>query len=328
MTLDLKHPGARDVVRRLVEQADVVVQNFKVGVIDRLGFGYDTMREFNESIVYCSISGYGQEGPNATAAAYDPAIQAASGMMQVIGTPDSGPLRTGFPVVDMSTGLTAAIAIMGALYRRRETGDGQFLDVAMMDTAMSLVAYPFMQFQQTGQEPEQLGNGSQLRIPTADVFATGEGHLQVSALTERQIAALMETTGLSELLHDERFNNTEVRTKYSQEMRALLLQAFAAKSARQWEEELSAAGVPASAVLRLPEALEHEQQQYREFLQLTQPQGIAEPIRVFNAAYGASVDGPEILRPPPAVGEHTDAVLAEFGFSREEVEGLRAQQVL
>lgn len=328
MTLDLKHPRAAEVVRRLVSQADVVVQNFKVGVIDRLGFGYEAVRAINQSIVYCSISGYGQEGPNATAAAYDPAVQGASGLMQLIGTPDSGPLRTGFPLVDMSTGLTAAIAIMGALYRRRETGDGQFLDVAMMDSAMSLAAYPYMQFQQTGQEPERLGNGSQLRTPTADVLETGDGHIQITALTDRQIQALVETVGLPDLLADERFSTADVRTEHSEDMRALLLQAFASKSAREWESELAAAGVPASAVLRLPEALVHEQQQHRNFLQMTQPQGIAEPIRVFNAAYGATVDGPEIQRPPPAVGEHTNEVLAEFGFSQGEIDGLQADNAL
>jgi crotonobetainyl-CoA:carnitine CoA-transferase CaiB-like acyl-CoA transferase len=306
----------------------VFVQNFKVGVIDRLGFGYEALREVNKSLVYCSISGYGQEGPNATAAAYDPAVQSASGLMQLIGTPASGPLRTGFPLVDMSTGLTAAIAIMGALYRRRETGEGQYLDVSMMDSAMSLAAYPYMQYQQIGEEPERLGNASQLRIPTADVFETGNGHLQITALTERQIAGLMTTIGRSESLKDARFSTADARTKHNEEMRSLLVEAFATKSAREWEAELAAAGVPASAVLRLPEALAHEQQQYRNFQQLTQPQGIAEPIRVFNAAYGASVDGPEIQRPPPAVGEHTDELLAEFGFGQAEVATLRADNAV
>jgi crotonobetainyl-CoA:carnitine CoA-transferase CaiB-like acyl-CoA transferase len=328
MTLDLKNPLAKDVVRRLAHDADVVIQNFKVGVIERLGFGYDEVRKFNPNVVYCSISGYGQVGPNAGAAAYDPAIQSASGMMQLVGTDASGPLRTGFPLVDMATGLTGAIAIMGALYRRKETGRGQFLDVAMMDSAMALLAFPYMQFQQTGEEPERLGNGSQLKTPTADVFSTSVGHIQITALTDKQVGALLQTLGLTALLEDPRFANADQRSTHRHEMHALLEAQFKQRPAREWEKMLAANGVPASAVLTLPETLAHEQLQHRNFLQHLTPTGSDQPIRLFNAAYGASEDGPEVALPPPAVGEHTDAILSEAGFSDDEIAGLRAAKVI
>jgi CoA:oxalate CoA-transferase len=328
MTLDLKHPSAKDVVRRLIAGADVVVQNFKAGVIQRLGFGYEAVREFNPGIVYCSISGYGQVGPYAGAAAYDPAIQSASGMMQVIGTEESGPLRAGFPLVDMSTGLTGAIAIMGALYRRRETGLGQHLDVAMMDSAMSLLAFPYMQFQQTGEQPKRLGNGSALMSPTADVYSAAEGHIQVSALTEKQAEALLQTLGLSALLEDERFSNANARSTNRHAMAALLAAQFEQRPAREWEKMLSANGVPASTVLDFPGALSHEQLQHRNFLQHLQLTNSDSTLQVFNAAYGASEDGPEVSVPPPGVGEHTDAILSEAGFSSDEVSALRADKAI
>ena len=265
MTLNLKSAGAKDVVRRLVEQADVVVQNYKVGVMDRLGLSYDVVRGFNPSIVYCSISGYGQEGPRAEAPAYDPAVQSASGMMQLIGTADSGPLRTGFPLVDMSTGLTAAIAIMGALYRRKETGAGQHLDVAMLDSAMSLLAFSFMLYQQTGDEPELLGNQSQLRIPTADVYPAAEGFVQITALTDKQVSALCQVTGLAHLMDDPRFKDNKARGENREVMRQHFFEAFARKPALEWESLLGDAGVPSSAVLRIPEVLAQPQLAHRNF---------------------------------------------------------------
>ncbi|MCH9674149.1 MAG: CoA transferase, partial [Gammaproteobacteria bacterium] len=328
MTLNLKSPGAKDVVRRLVEQSDVVVQNFKVGVMDRLGLSYDAVREFNPGIVYCSISGYGQEGPRSRAPAYDPAVQSASGMMQLIGTGDSGPLRTGFPLVDMSTGLTAAIAIMGALYRRKETGAGQHLDVAMLDSAMSLLAFSFMLHQQTGDEPELLGNQSQLRIPTADVYPASEGFVQITALTDKQVIALCEAIGLSHLMDDPKYKNNDARAENRDEMRQHLLDAFAKKPASEWESILGEAQVPSSAVLRIPEVIAQPQLAHRNFLQSVLPQGFSTPLQVFNAAYGASEDGPAVTSPPPAVGEHTDEVLGEFGFSSSEVSALRADDVI
>ncbi|MEM7250938.1 MAG: CoA transferase [Pseudomonadota bacterium] len=328
MTLDLKNAEAASVVRRLVEQSDVVVQNYKVGVMRRLGLDYDAVREFNPSIIYCSISGYGQQGPRAEAPAYDPAVQSASGMMHLIGTAESGPLRTGFPLVDMTTGLTAAIAIMGALYRRRETGEGQHLDVAMLDSAMSLLAFSFMLYQQSGQEPELLGNQSQLRIPTADVFPTKDGFIQITALTDAQVSALCEALELGHLMRDPKFQDTPGRTQNNAEMRGQLVDAFAAKSAAEWEEILARAQVPASAVLRIPEALHHPQLGYRDFLRDVTPPGFTDPIKVFNAAYGASEDAPDVARPPPAVGEHTAEVLSEFGFSDGEISSLSERNVI
>ena len=329
LALDLKHERAPMVLHRMAEQADVVVQNFKAGVIDRLGFGYEALSAINPGLVYCSISGYGQQGPRAHAPAYDPAVQSASGMMQMVGTEQSGPLRTGYPLVDMATGLTAAIAISGALYRRKETGEGQFLDVAMLDSAMSLLAANFMMYMRTGTEPALLGNQSQLRIPTADVFPAKEGHIQITALTDEQTRSLVTALGCESLLDDERFGTFESRVAHRDEMREILTTYFSARPAVEWEQLLAEAKVPASAVLTFSQALGQDQLKHRSFLvNDLVPQGFDEPVTFFNAAYSANADSPRADRPPPAVGEHSKAVLAQLGFSGGEIEGLLAEGVV
>ena len=325
-SLDLKHPKAREILFPLIEAADVVVQNFKVGVIDRLGFGYGAVRARNPAIVYCAISGYGQSGPKAHGPAYDPAIQAASGMMQLVGTAESGPLRTGFPLVDMVTGLTAAVAITAALYRARETGQGQFLDVAMLDSAMSIIAAPFMIRSQTGRELERQGNKSQLKTPTADVFETADGELQVTALTEAQIAAFCDGIGIADLLADPRYATPEARVSHRVQMREAIVEALDRRTAAEWEAALLARSVPVARVLSMPEALRQPQLEARNFLLEMPPlEGSSEPLVVFNAAYTSPEDPPGTTLAPPEVGADTDDVLRELGFSAAEIQGLRAE---
>ena len=191
MTLDLKHPRAAQILARLAATADVVVQNFRPGVLTRLGFGYDAVRAIKPDIIYCSISGYGQTGPFSTAPAYDGAVQAVSGLMAVTGQPDGPPTRVGSSIVDLSTAMMAAFAIASALFRRSATGDGQHVDVAMFDTALALMAPMASVWLNTGRAPERLGNGSPAYVPTADSFPAGKGDIlivngpQVSSVIER-----------------------------------------------------------------------------------------------------------------------------------------------
>ena len=192
LTLNLKAGQARAIVHALVRSADVVAENFTPGVMQRLGFDYATLAAIKPDLIYCSISGYGQSGPKASYAAYDGAIQAASGMMAITGHPETGPTRTGYMPVDMATALNAAFAISAALYRRNVTGAGQFIDVAMMDTAMVVQAPQVTGFLVNGVQPELFGNRSPTRQPTANVFATADGHVQVVALKEPQVRKLFD----------------------------------------------------------------------------------------------------------------------------------------
>jgi crotonobetainyl-CoA:carnitine CoA-transferase CaiB-like acyl-CoA transferase len=329
MTLDLKHPGAGEIVRRLVADADVFIQNFKVGAIDRLGFGYDAIRAINPSIVYCSISGYGQEGPRAKAAAYDGAIQAASGMMSMTGFAQNGPTKIGFTVVDMSTGLTAAFAISSALYRRQATGEGQFLDVSMLDCALTMLGVHVANYAATGREAVLLGNGSALLTATIDQYAARSGYVYLTAIQQNQIFALFEVLGKPALKDDPRYSSEAARLENASLLKAELEAVFRTDDAASWVEKLAAAGVPASAVLSMAQALEQPQIAHRSvLLDLPVPRGLDQPVRTAGAGFQSPDDSAGTDLPPPGIGEHTGEILAELGYDAAQIAALRADAVV
>jgi CoA:oxalate CoA-transferase len=329
ITLDLKHPRSAEVLARLATRADVVVQNFRPGVLARLGFGYEAVRAIKPDIIYCSISGYGQEGPFATAPAYDGAVQAVSGLMAVTGQPDGPPTRVGSSVVDLSTAIMAAFAIASALYRRMVTGEGQHVDVAMFDTALALMAPMANVWMNTGRAPERLGNGSPAYVPTADSFPVGGGEILIAALTERQWQGICTAINRPELPADPRFATTEARRANAAVLRHLLIEAFASANAATWEQRLSAAGVPAAPVLELQDALRHPQLAYRNIIsKLPGAPGIDREIALSGSGFTAGSDGPEVVAPPPAKGQHTADVLREAGYSMVEIDILRAERVV
>lgn len=329
LTLDLKHPRAKEILARLVRDADVVVQNFRAGAIDRLGFGYDWARSIRPDIVYCSISGYGQEGPFAGAAAYDGAVQASSGMMSMTGHPETGPTRAGFTVVDLSTAITAAYAISAALFRRAMTGEGQHLDVSMFDSALTLLGPMLSDYANANQVPELLGNGSPARIPTSDVFETADDPIMVTCLTERQWQALAEVLDLAELTRDPRFVTNADRRENTAALRPLLDAAYARRSATEWERLLGEAGIPSARVLSVPQVMEHPQLRHRDVvMRMGGVPGLPDEITGIGSGWKADVDGPRPSRPPPLQGQHTDEILTEIGYGADEIAELRESQVI
>jgi len=329
LALDLKHGAAKEIVRRLVVGADVVVQNFKAGVIDRLGFGYEALKAIKPDLVYCAISGYGQKGPKAATAAYDGAIQAASGMMSITGHKASGPARVGFQVVDMATGLNAAFAIAAALFQRRQTGEGQYIDVAMFDTALTMMAPNISDWLNAGLMPEALGAQSQAKSPVSDAFPTRDGHLALIAVTEDHWRKLCAAMGHEEWLTDSRFSDQDARQANTQALRERLIQAFASEDTQTWIARLSAAGVPAGAIATIPEAVRDPQLAHRPVLTTMRPsQGLDFAPTLFNPPFVFAHDSPGTDRPPPAIGEHTDAVLAEIGYTPDEIAALRQAKAI
>ncbi len=329
MTLDLKHERAKEIVHRLVKDSDVFIQNFKAGVVDRLGFGYEAIKAINPSIVYCSISGYGQEGPKAGAAAYDSAIQAATGMTSTTGFPENGPTRIGFTVVDMTTGITAAFAIASALHRRQVTGEGQFLDVAMVDSALTQLGPLVSNYLNAGTAPGLNGNSSITGLASAEQFKTKEGYVLLAVLLDNQVKALFEVLGRPELATDPRYATDAARKENYDSLRAELDQLFLTDTAANWVPKLAAAGAPASEILTVPQAVVQPQMAHRNvLLDLPPPQGLKERVRTVGAGFQSPVDTPGADLPPPGIGEHTDEVLAQLGYDADAIAALRAENVV
>jgi crotonobetainyl-CoA:carnitine CoA-transferase CaiB-like acyl-CoA transferase len=310
IALDLKAPETRTILEKLVASADVIVQNFKAGAMDRLGYGYDWAKTVKPDIVYCSISGYGQEGPYAGAPAYDGAIQAVSGMVALTGHPETGPTRVGFNVVDMSTGITAAFSVASALFRRAQTGEGQHLDVAMFDTALTMTAQAYVRYAALGLTQGLNGNSSPAMLPTSGLFKTGDGNIMISALTDRHWAGLCKAFDQPELVDDPRFKDTDARLANPEAVNEVMETALAQDTAFSWEKRLAACGVPGAPQLTTAEVLKHPALEYRDvLLELEGMPGVEGKVMGIGSGYKANVDGPKVDRPPPALDQHRDEIL-------------------
>ncbi|WP_119462726.1 CoA transferase [Rhodospirillaceae bacterium SYSU D60014] len=313
VALDLKEPENQQIVRRLVRDCDVVVENFRPGVMERLGLSYDHLKAERPDLIYCAISGYGQTGPEAQSAGYDGAIQAASGLMSITGFPDGPPTRVGIPVGDLFSGVSAAFAIVSALYQRNATGRGQFIDVAMLDSILFAMRNAVAWWNIGEREPRRLGNMAWTEIPASDVFLVRDRHLMITVNTEPQFRRLCAALGIEGLLEEERFKDWPARKANRAALRAAIEDALSQDDARSWERRLKKAGLAASVIGTVPEVLRHPQVAHRDlFLRLDGTKGLDGPIEVMNAPFKFLTGRLGTDRPPPALGEHTEEVLARY----------------
>ncbi|HEY3685134.1 MAG TPA: CoA transferase [Streptosporangiaceae bacterium] len=302
--IDLKDPADRADFERMVQGADVLLENFRAGVLDRLGFGWPRLRELNPRLVYCAISGFGQAGPMSEAPAYDQIIQGLSGMMSITGTEETAPLRVGFPVCDTVGGLTAALHICAALAGRATTGQGTFLDVSMLESAVSAMGWAVSNYLVSGVPPEPMGTQNATAAPSG-TFEAADGPLNIAANRQRQFETLCGVVGRDDLLADPRFADRDRRKRHRDELTAELNRALRTRTAREWERILSESGVPAARVTSVPQAVELDQLGHRGFFtELPFPDGSGRALKV--AGSGVLHDG-EPLRPgapPPLLGQH------------------------
>jgi CoA:oxalate CoA-transferase len=324
LTLDLKSPQAIEVIEKLIAQADVVVENFKAGTMERLGLGPERLRELNSSLVCCRISGYGQTGPRAGAAAYDPVIQAASGMMAVTGFDENGPTKVGFWVCDMATGMHAAFAVASALFRRSRTGEGEFIDVSMLDTAASMMSPMFSLFQNFGVNPPMSGNGSPASGGSSQVYPTQDGFLTAAPVTDAQFQSMMREVGRDDIADDGRFADRAGRLAHSVLIREAMVGALADDTSANWQKRFAGVGVAAGAVNTIAQAVDEPQFAWREtFSEMPGVDGVGDRFTAVNLGFQLHRDGPAVDRPPPLLGEHTDIILNELGYSAEAISALR-----
>jgi crotonobetainyl-CoA:carnitine CoA-transferase CaiB-like acyl-CoA transferase len=326
LTLDLQKPEAQAIVKRIARRADVVMENFRPGVMDRLGLGYEALSAVNPGLIWCSVSGFGQTGPYRTEAGYDGRIQALSGIMAMTGHPGGEPLRAGFAVCDTLSGMTAAYAVAAALFQRTQTGGrGQMIDVSMLDSSLAFLAPQVAEWTVGGHRQQPWGNQAVSRRATANLFRAGEGHLLLAANTEKQYQALMRAIGRADALEDPRLADWFLRNENAAHLRAIIEGALAKDSPEAWEETLNAAGVPCARVRRVDEIVEHPQVLARGALQEVEtPWG---RLRFATAGFKMAHGGAKLDRAAPALGADTEAVLSEAGFSGEEIAAFRAAEV-
>ncbi len=259
LTLNLKQPDAIEIISRLMPDIDVVVENFKGGTTGRMGLDYESLKAIKPDLIYCSVTGYGQTGAKAADAAYDGGIQASSGMMSQNGHPETGPTRTGYMPVDMSTALNTAFAISSALYRKARTGRGQHIDVAMMDTAIVMQAAQYSNWLNQGNLLGLRGNASPTRQPTADVFPTNDGFIQVTALRQPQVEALFKEIGIGDLLSQEKYATPVNRMNNPEPTVKAVTAAMQKATTNEWMRRLAPLGIPVAQVRELPEVVKDPQ---------------------------------------------------------------------
>ncbi|WP_345796376.1 CoA transferase [Castellaniella sp. MT123] len=328
ITLNLKSAAGRDVLRRLVESADALIENFRPGVMDRLGVGYDALKKVNPRLVYCAISGFGQGGPMRHAPAYDQIVQGLSGVMSITGTEDSAPLRVGYPMADTIGGITAAFAVASALVRQQRTGEGDFIDVSMLDSTIVTMGWVVSNYLIAGVAPRPMGNENFTAVPSG-TFRTGDGPLNIAANKQEQFEALMDAIGRPELKADPRFAGRESRKQNRAALTVEIEQALSRKSARDWETVLSGIGVPSGRVLSVPDALDHPQIIERALLrQFDDVPGVGRPIKLARAGFKMAGGSPDVEAPPPVLGQHTDLILADLGYTQAEIARMHDEHVV
>jgi len=323
ISLNLKSEQGREILKKLVATADVLVENYRPGAFEALGLGYEDLKKINPRLIYASFSAFGQGGPKRERTAYDHVIQSTSGIMAMTGTPNANPIKIGAPAIDYATGTMGAYALSAALYQREKTGQGQRIDMAMLDVAMILMASHVTGYMRNGKHPKPVGNRT--GHATSMAYQTKDGIVMIGASNLRQQKRLwiaLERPDMVKKTNDERDADHEREEQ-------VLGQLMLARTAAEWEEWFQARHVPASRVRTMGEALADPQLASRGILHRHEgAPGVSGSFTVPVAAFKFAHGGPQVDRPPPMFGQHNDEILTELGYSKDQITGFRSAKVI
>ena len=323
ITLDLKTERGREILKKLVATADVMVENYRPGAFKALGLGYEDMRKINPKLIYASMTAFGQDGPRGTQTAYDHVIQSTSGIMAATGTKEVNPLKIGAPVIDYATGTTGAFALAAALFQRERTGQGQYIDMAMLDVALVMQASHVAGYLRTGKDPKPPGNRHAAASNSA--YATKDGMLMLGASNRRQHKRIWAALGRPELGD----KDNEYREDNHEAEAAVLREILMTRTAAEWEEFFQARHVPASRVRPMAEALADPQLQHRRLIHKSNgAPGVDGPFGVPMTAFKFAHGGAEVTSPPPQLGEHNAEVLKSLGYSDKDIAAFKEEGVI
>ena len=326
VTLNLKDEKGKEIFKELTKTADVVIENFRPGVMKRLGLNYDVLKEVNSKIIYCAISGFGQTGPDAKNPAYDQIIQGLSGVMAINGDERLNPLRTGFPVCDTVGGLNAAFSVMAALYYREAKGEGQFIDVALLDSIMPLMGWLVSNWMIGGQPPVLVGNENFTTAPSG-VFKSKDGHINIAANKQEQWERLVDLIEMPELKNDPRFIDREARIKHRDILRDILNKKIIKNNTDFWVELLTENGIPAGHIIKLEDALTAQQVKHRNTFSNIKVDGIGD-VELFNTTAKFAKTPGKAENPPPKLSEHTSEILGDIGYSDSDMKELKDKKII
>lgn len=330
LSLDLNKPEGRDIFLKLAAECDVVVQNLRSGSAEKRGIGYEAVKKVNPEVVFMSITAYGNTGPKQSHPAYDSVIQAWSGFMSVTGTRESGPLKAGPPIIDYSTGLAAAYAVSAALYQKKRTGKGQYIDLSMLDTNIILMASVVTAYMNTGAAPKQGGNDAASRSPASTTFNTADGLIAFAINEEHQHQGLLKVLGLTALNDDPRFATAAARRDNIPALRTLMQEKLMQRTAAEWEPLFNEAGAPAGRVRTIPECMAEVQTASRGLFHSFPPSvtGFAGELKVPLSPFTFAHAGPRADTPPRKVGADSAAILGELGYDEKTIAALRDKKII
>ena len=327
LTVNIQTAQGQEIIRKLAGISDVLVENYRTGDLDKLGLGYPDLHSLHPKLIYCSISGYGRTGPNADRPGYDAVLQAEGGMMSITGPVDGPPSRVGIPIIDITSGMFAATAILAALRARDLTGEGQLVDISLFDAHIALLTNVASNYLVGGEPPRRLGNAHPNLVPY-DSFSARDGWFILGVANEKQWGMLCDMLDRADLKADERFASNSKRVTHRAILVDELNKTFAQKNVDDWLADLIQTGLPCGRINSIPDVFAHPQAQARE-MTLESEHASAGTVRLTGFPYKFSQTPAKIHRPPPLLGEHTEEVLTELlKYSAEDVSLLRGQGVI